>query len=70
MMMARKSNNGTKVERLTITLATGQKRKLRALATQHRTSLSTVVRWALDAYVASNATDGARGREPKTRNVR
>lgn len=41
-----------KPERLTITLANGQRRKIEAMARDARTSVATVIRQAVDKYVA------------------
>jgi hypothetical protein len=41
-----------KSERLTITLGKGQRRRIEAIAKKNRTSAATVIRWALDEYVA------------------
>lgn len=48
-------------ERLTITLGKGQKARIAAIARKQRTSAATVIRWALDAYIAANAK-GATGK--------
>jgi hypothetical protein len=45
-----------KPDRLTITFGDGQRRRLEAIAKLRRTNLTTVIRWALDAYTASNAS--------------
>ena len=39
-------------ERLTITLGKGQRRKIEAIAKRQRTSTATVIRWAVDKYLA------------------
>lgn len=44
-----------KSERLTITLAAEQRRQVAAIAHERRTSEATVIRWAVDKYVADNA---------------
>lgn len=53
----------TKSERLTITLADDQRRRITAIARQRRTSAATVIRWAVDKYLGSNdetTNDGPR----------
>ena len=59
-MMKSKNKNGQSVkpERLTITLGAGQRKRISAIASQRRTSAATVIRWALDEYIAANAADG------------
>jgi len=49
-----------KSDRLSITLGKGQRKQLQAIAEQRRTSLATVIRWALDDYVAVNASTAPR----------
>jgi len=44
-----------KRERLTITLGAGQKPKIDAIAKKKRTNAATVIRWAIDQYLASSA---------------
>jgi hypothetical protein len=45
----------SKSDRLTITLGAGQRRLIEAIARMRRTSAATVIRWALDEYIAANA---------------
>jgi predicted transcriptional regulator len=51
-MQRPKSEKSVKPERLTITLANGQRRKIEAIARDARTSVATVIRQAVDKYVA------------------
>lgn len=44
-----------KADRLTITLGKGQRARIAAIARMRRTSAATVIRWALDEYIAANA---------------
>jgi hypothetical protein len=50
--MKQRSDKSTKSERFTITLASGQRRKIRVIAREKRISEATVIRWAVDDYVA------------------
>ena len=43
-------------ERLTITFGKGQRKRLREIAEKKRTSLNTVIRWALDDYIDGSAS--------------
>ncbi len=65
--MPQPNSKNLKADRLTITLGSGQRRKLQAIARQHRTSLATVIRWALDKYIASNAGNNKAGSTSKPR---
>lgn len=48
-------------ERLTITLGKGQRSRIALIAKKRRTSAATVIRWALDEYIAANTKgDSAR----------
>lgn len=38
--------------RLTVTLGTDQRRKIEIIAKRLRTSAATIIRWALDEYIA------------------
>lgn len=49
-------------ERLTVTLGRGQRSRIAALAKTRRTSVATVIRWALDDYIAANGDDRPSGR--------
>lgn len=49
-------------ERLTVTLGRGQRSRIAALARTRRTSVATVIRWALDDYIAANGDDRPSGR--------
>jgi hypothetical protein len=40
-----------KTERLTITLGEGQRRSIAEIAREQRTSVATVIRWAVDRYL-------------------
>jgi hypothetical protein len=51
-MKRQRSGNSSKSERFTITLATGQRRKIRGIARDKHISEATVIRWAVDEYVA------------------
>ncbi|MBK9126359.1 MAG: hypothetical protein IPM13_00960 [Phycisphaerales bacterium] len=42
-------------ERLTVTLGKGQRARINAIAKRRRTSVATVIRWALDEYLAANS---------------
>jgi hypothetical protein len=63
--MKRTPKSVAKSERLTITLAVGQRKKIESIANQHRTSAATIIRWAIDEYIEGNEV-GSRGRsKPK-----
>lgn len=51
-----------KRERLTITFGKGQRKQLKEIAEKKRTSINTVIRWALDDYVEANASSSAKRR--------
>lgn len=42
-------------DRLTITLGEDQRRRVSEIARQHRTSVATVIRWAVDQYLLGDA---------------
>jgi hypothetical protein len=46
-------------DRLTITFGKGQRGKIEAIAKKRRTSAATVIRWALDEYIAAHTKGGA-----------
>lgn len=52
--MAQTAKNSAKPERLTVTLGGGQRRKIGWMAKQRRTSVATVIRWALDDFIEAN----------------
>jgi hypothetical protein len=54
-VMSKKSTK-PKRHRLTITFGEGQKEKIDLLAKEKRTNVNTVIRWAIDSYLASNAS--------------
>lgn len=58
-----------KQDRLTITLGKGQRKALKGIAVKRRTSLATVIRWALDHFIGgdelSTKSPENRKREPK-----
>jgi hypothetical protein len=49
--MKQTPNSAAKSERLTITLAAGQRKKIELIANKHLTSAATVIRWAVDDYI-------------------
>lgn len=51
-----------KQDRLTITLGKGQRKALKGIAAKRRTSLATVIRWALDHFIGD---DGASPNSPE-----
>ncbi len=53
-MMRGKTDRSAKSGRLTITLGKDQRREIVAMANERRTSAATVIRWALDEYIAQN----------------
>ena len=61
-MKRAKTDTHAKSERLTITLGEGQRRKIAAIARLHRTSAATVIRWALDQYIAERSADLSRAK--------
>lgn len=65
------ANKSAKSDRLTITLGRDQRSQLEAIAGHERTSIATVIRWALDEYIATNRVevqaDEAKGRRAKRR---
>jgi|GEM_PF-4750244 len=60
-----------KPDRLTITLGRDQRSQIEAIAGHERTSIATVIRWALDEYIAAHrldiVTDRAKSRRAKRR---
>jgi len=46
------ANKSESSDRLTITLAKGQRRKIHAIAKRQHTSAATVIRWAVAKYLA------------------
>jgi predicted transcriptional regulator len=67
-MKSSNGNKATKADRLTITLGTGQRRQLADIARRLRTSRATIIRWALDDYIARNGVSKQRGgSRPKPR---
>ena len=56
-----KSDRSGKPERLTITLGSGQRRRIEAIAKKRRTSAATVIRWALDEYIEANSAKAKPG---------
>jgi hypothetical protein len=56
------SAKSVKPERLTITLANGQRRKITAIARQGRMSVATVIRQAVDHYIAQRFSEDRNGR--------
>ncbi len=60
-------NNSTKSERLTITLAEGQRKRIKSIAEARRVSEATVIRWALDEYIVASDKVESRKRRPKSR---
>lgn len=65
-MKREKSDKSGRSERLTITLGSDQRRKLAVIARKRRTSAATVIRWALDEYIASKTDDGNRDRSKRS----
>ena len=48
----KKENKSDKSKRLTITLGKGQRGRIEAIAKKRHTSAATVIRWAVDSYLA------------------
>ncbi|MHB8486653.1 MAG: hypothetical protein ACYDCM_13140 [Candidatus Acidiferrales bacterium] len=55
----------TKTDRLTITLAGGQRRALMTIASKELTSAATVIRWALDDYIEKKLKRQRKGNKTK-----
>lgn len=62
-----KKGSSRKSNRLTITLAKGQRAEVAAIARDQRTSDATVIRWAIDKYVADSKAKGRERRSGKAR---
>lgn len=59
------SSEKMKRERLTITFAKGQRKRLKEIAEKKRTSINTVIRWALDDYIDGSASNSVERPRPK-----
>lgn len=61
VMCMKRTSPGTssKAERLTITLGDDQRRQVEAIARDRRTSSASIIRLAVDEFIAGNAIDGA-----------
>jgi hypothetical protein len=59
-ILMKRDKKSERPKRLTITLARGQRGKIEAIAKRRRTSAATVIRWAVDKYLAAK-TVKARG---------
>jgi hypothetical protein len=55
-------NKSEKSNRLTITLAKGQRGRIEAIAKRRHTSAATVIRWAVDKYLATKTVKARRVR--------
>ncbi len=51
-----------KAERLTITLGDDQRRKIASIAREDRTSIATIIRQAVDCYIARRSLKGPRAK--------
>lgn len=58
-MASTKKRSVGKTGRITVTLGSDQRKKVAEIAKQRRTSEATVVRWALDTYIASSQPNGS-----------
>lgn len=57
-MTAGKSDNSPGAWRLTITMGDDQRGQVELIARRRRTSAASVIRWAIDAYVAKELGAG------------
>jgi predicted transcriptional regulator len=63
--MPRSEKAPTKGERLTITLGEDQRRQIAAIAQRRRTSAASIIRWAIDEYIARDGAGALTGSEEK-----
>lgn len=52
--MGTKNSTSAPSDRLTITLGEDQRRQVAAMARQRRTSEASIIRWAVDEYLAAH----------------
>jgi hypothetical protein len=57
--MARARNAAARTDRLTITLADDQRQQIAAIAKKRRTSEASIVRLAVDDFLAAQGIDGS-----------
>jgi len=53
--MRTKKARSAPAERLTITLGQDQRRRISIIARERRTSEASIIRWAVDEYIAAHA---------------